>query len=532
MTIDEFFDGHIFYINLDRRADRRRECEAELVKHGITAERFSAFDGQRFKKVSPLTMAEVGCCMSHHALLKMQVDNGWQRMLVLEDDVVFSDNTQELFFDMIKDVPDGWDMLYFGGNHELVPDHVAGDVYRCRRTYTTSSYAISLAAARAVIRNMSSNLMQADVVFSMNTQKRGNCYVVMPAIAWQRPSFSDIQNGFRDYTAFLKNRTEIALDRMETTRHPHLAYKGNNIRRIDAAVPTSVSFPHPTEPLYFQHHAINMIDYGALRDMCTVGVDDGEVDINIIIPVKGRTENASALVKHFEDAMADRSETYQLTFVEYSTSQEYDELAKTLRADYIHMPFDGIFNKCLAMNAGFLWGRKAKRYLFHDVDILVQSDFFDKLNENLGPEARQCFRKKRVLYCDAALSDRLRDGNMSADDLDIKSDGVREPEPHAHRAPGGSILVTREHFISAGGYDAELFFGYSCEDQMFHDKLEMTGTVESCDDIEVFHLFHPTRSDSNPFLQEQEALHREFMKNSDDKRRRFMASEIKNMQCR
>jgi len=70
----------VMYINLDKRTDRRAELEGELAKMGLTAERFPAIQG---------TTGMIGCGLSHIAVLKRAIAEGWENVLILEDDFQF-----------------------------------------------------------------------------------------------------------------------------------------------------------------------------------------------------------------------------------------------------------------------------------------------------------------------------------------------------------------------------------------------------------------------------------------------------------
>jgi glycosyl transferase family 25 len=69
-------DG-IFYINLDRRTDRREEIEGELGKLGLPYERFAGI---------PHREGIVGCGRSHLAVLKLAKERGYRNVLIFVDD--------------------------------------------------------------------------------------------------------------------------------------------------------------------------------------------------------------------------------------------------------------------------------------------------------------------------------------------------------------------------------------------------------------------------------------------------------------
>jgi glycosyl transferase family 25 len=72
--------GGVFYINLDKRTDRRFEIESEFERMGISGERFSAIVD------SP---GIVGCSKSHLAVLKEARRRNLPNVLIFEDDFLF-----------------------------------------------------------------------------------------------------------------------------------------------------------------------------------------------------------------------------------------------------------------------------------------------------------------------------------------------------------------------------------------------------------------------------------------------------------
>jgi GR25 family glycosyltransferase involved in LPS biosynthesis len=72
----------IFYINLDKRTDRKEEIERELEKMNLTAERFSAIE-------HPPPNGIVGCGKSHLGVIKIAKERGYKNVLILEDDFIF-----------------------------------------------------------------------------------------------------------------------------------------------------------------------------------------------------------------------------------------------------------------------------------------------------------------------------------------------------------------------------------------------------------------------------------------------------------
>jgi GR25 family glycosyltransferase involved in LPS biosynthesis len=82
------FIDKIFYINLDKREDRREEIENELKKYNLKAERYPA--------VHTPNSGIVGCGYSHLNVLKLAKERGYNNILILEDDFEFIVTKEEM----------------------------------------------------------------------------------------------------------------------------------------------------------------------------------------------------------------------------------------------------------------------------------------------------------------------------------------------------------------------------------------------------------------------------------------------------
>ena len=77
--IHNFID-HVFYINLDRRTDRRGEFESQAVVYDLQYERFPAIQKG---------MGILGCTLSHLEVLKIARERNYKNVLIFEDDFEF-----------------------------------------------------------------------------------------------------------------------------------------------------------------------------------------------------------------------------------------------------------------------------------------------------------------------------------------------------------------------------------------------------------------------------------------------------------
>lgn len=114
-----------FYINLDRREDRKKHIQKTLPFY---AERASAFDAQtenltpEIKKIfgdslNILSKGAVACFMSHYRLWKkLSMDNDAKNYLILEDDVVFEKGFSSFWNNAFsKNIPKEYFLIYLGG---------------------------------------------------------------------------------------------------------------------------------------------------------------------------------------------------------------------------------------------------------------------------------------------------------------------------------------------------------------------------------------------------------------------------------
>jgi len=73
----------IFYINLDKRRDRREEIEYELNRFNLFA------NSERIEAISKPNQGILGCTMSHLNAIRTAKDRNYNNVLILEDDFQF-----------------------------------------------------------------------------------------------------------------------------------------------------------------------------------------------------------------------------------------------------------------------------------------------------------------------------------------------------------------------------------------------------------------------------------------------------------
>jgi GR25 family glycosyltransferase involved in LPS biosynthesis len=204
MSLKNYFD-RVFCINLDRRKDRWSETVTELKKWDLFngVNRFKGVDGSKLSyenKKFRVSHGELGLLKTHIKLLQLAKTKKYENILILEDDIQFTEEIKNLD-EYMSLVPSDWDILYFGGNHNLHEgeklNKINDKIIKCSRTYTTHCIVF-----RNTIYDKCLDLIKGcdkpvDVYYS-SLQKELNVYSFYPSIAFQRVSYSDIQNKIED----------------------------------------------------------------------------------------------------------------------------------------------------------------------------------------------------------------------------------------------------------------------------------------------------------------------------------------------
>ena len=278
------------------------------------------------------------------------------------------------------------------------------------------------------------------------------------------------------------------------------------------------------------------INYDSVRNLCDFNmVNTHDVDVSVIIPVKGRENFNTPLVNHLLESMEEfKEKTYSITFVEHSDVSTHKEMCEgKTNHIWIKKSPNEFFNKCLAMNVGALFSNRAKHYLFHDIDLLVRKNFFCDLFTNLKryPEesAIQAFGGRKVVVMNNDLTTRILSGRTHIASV---VPGSKEAPYSAPGAPGGSIFISSDSFYKIGGFDAEFFHSYSCEDAFFYHKAEIIVGMGGCNGplIESFHMDHPrTNGSDNPDIGTQNRIYMLFKNMSQREKEEFVSQMSKNL---
>jgi len=185
------FIEKVIYINLDHRTDRRKEIEDVLCE--IPSEKIVRFNAIKHER------GNIGCTMSHIAVLEMAIENNWKNYLVVEDDAVWSSNFQKSYELLLQLVEKPHDVIQLGSTYTQYDK----ETYKCTKAWTTTAYIVQSHYYSTLLENFKEGLQKlietgigphyAIDVYMGQLQRKDSWYVVVPSLMIQRPGYSDIE---------------------------------------------------------------------------------------------------------------------------------------------------------------------------------------------------------------------------------------------------------------------------------------------------------------------------------------------------
>ena len=193
-----------FLVNLDKSVERLKIAHERAAAAGVEFERFSAVDGralpeEEIRRVSSpfrqwcalgycLNRGEIGCALSHLEIYRKMAEENISLALVLEDDVLYLGDVHaelrevEKFADITR--PQAFQLVNIvDGKRVLVTDRFGCEPIRS--AMYTSSYALTLPAAKALLKQNLPLIVPADGWGRWVRHKVIELYQVYPAVFGQ-----------------------------------------------------------------------------------------------------------------------------------------------------------------------------------------------------------------------------------------------------------------------------------------------------------------------------------------------------------
>ncbi len=194
----------IFYINLDRRADRNQHILDMFNECNILPDMY-----ERFSAIEEVNGA-MGCTKSHINILQIAKERNYNYILVVEDDLIINDKTN--FINNVNKI--------FEDNIDFDVIQISGNVLRCTSSeykylsklidsQTTSGYIVNCKYIDKLIQNYTESLNSMilegkkhenclDIHWKV-LQKTDNWFIFKPKLGYQMDGYSDIEKRITKY---------------------------------------------------------------------------------------------------------------------------------------------------------------------------------------------------------------------------------------------------------------------------------------------------------------------------------------------
>jgi GR25 family glycosyltransferase involved in LPS biosynthesis len=183
---------HAVYINLDSRTDRKAEIEEQLKI-------FNPEQVHRVPGVEDKEYPYFGCAKGHLNAIQLAVDNGWDNVLIMEDDAMW-DSIDTAYPAFEKLIQHPYDVIMLGGTvSKFDPKTFKVESSKSAASYliNKSYYATVLEKAKDVIKNFKPGVtsdedITPDMAVFYPLQASGSWFIVVPSLMIQRKGYSSI----------------------------------------------------------------------------------------------------------------------------------------------------------------------------------------------------------------------------------------------------------------------------------------------------------------------------------------------------
>jgi glycosyl transferase family 25 len=201
---------NIYLINMDKDTDRLKKVTKECDKVNIKFERFtgikvSDLSQNILNKYVPIetqkygTDGMIGCGLSHLLIWQDAIKKNYKNILVLEDDIYFTNDFNKYLDNVMEEVPEDYDILYLGYIESLCRKPIENNfnyIYKPIFPFGSHAYIISNKGLKKIIKLITKVNDHIDKSIAYNIDKL-NIYASKKKIVnqlWINSNNSDISN--------------------------------------------------------------------------------------------------------------------------------------------------------------------------------------------------------------------------------------------------------------------------------------------------------------------------------------------------
>lgn len=254
-----------FYLNLDRRPDRKTQMELELLKTNHNIQRYPAIDGNNLKSLNGFRgfipkseKKQYATYLSHLNMIKLAKQNGWDKVIILEDDVTLCDDFDERLNLYLNSLPDNWEIAYIGftetPNTKLTK--ISKYIHRVNEVFGCWGMVINSKIYDFLIKTIEDKNTIIDWITKDYIQTRMNCYVFIPFFGYVNNGYSDLWNTHMEFGMIQKyyqnNLLDITIERHKLVDYSE--YKESNLDKLKKLMNLSEK-----KPIEIDYNSINYV---------------------------------------------------------------------------------------------------------------------------------------------------------------------------------------------------------------------------------------------------------------------------------
>jgi len=240
---------YAYVINLDEDSTRLEKMSSRLASLGVPFDRFPA---QRPSHRPPhstdlqIMSGAYACAETHAALLRLILERGHENALILEDDVVFRDDTGDWMKQVASDlISHSWDLFYMGLHLIRAGGRVTRRLGRVKHGFHAHAYAVNKPAIPRLLACIEHMLANPVGPFDGYQAENLVKLYAIPILAIQEPNYSSTLGRYIDrlpqyFSVFDGDEFECHCNEMKTWqsqwrkilefghefRHANKSYKG------------------------------------------------------------------------------------------------------------------------------------------------------------------------------------------------------------------------------------------------------------------------------------------------------------------
>jgi len=193
------FVEKVVYINLDEAVERKNKVESELLKY-FPSDKIIRFPAIKNDK------GYLGCSLSHCKVIKMAMDNNWENILVIEDDMIWNNSIENSYNIFEKIVSNKFDVIQLN----TFSQKFNSETFKLNKSTSTCSYFVKKHYYKKLYKNFTegaemlekcikkSNRKYRIDVYWQSLQKSDNWFCVVPSLCFQNIGYSYIEKKFNN----------------------------------------------------------------------------------------------------------------------------------------------------------------------------------------------------------------------------------------------------------------------------------------------------------------------------------------------